>query len=137
MAIDEQDFVHAEKRGQERRRSGYAVAARYDAGGSRVIVSLNNGLELAFPPALAEGLAGASPKELAEIEITPSGLGLHWPRLDADVYLPALLRGIFGSRRWMAAQPGSHSAAKTLGSRTDDRKNGRPRVKGTNAPATR
>ncbi|MBR5949894.1 MAG: DUF2442 domain-containing protein [Actinomycetaceae bacterium] len=52
--------------------------------------------------ALAEGLAGAAPGDLAEIEISPAGLGLHWPRLDADLYVPALLQGVFGSQAWMA-----------------------------------
>jgi hypothetical protein len=32
------------------------------------MVSLNNGLELAFPPHLAEGLADAKPADLAVIE---------------------------------------------------------------------
>ncbi|HMK89880.1 MAG TPA: DUF2442 domain-containing protein [Methylocystis sp.] len=34
---------------------------------------------------LVEGLAGASDEDLAEIEISPAGLNLQWPRLDADV----------------------------------------------------
>ena len=78
------------------------MAARYDPRRSRIVVRLNTGLELAFPPSLTEGLAGASPEELADVEISPAGLGLQWPKLDADVYIPALLKGIFGSRRWMA-----------------------------------
>jgi hypothetical protein len=66
------------------------------------MVTLSNGLELAFPPHLAEGLADAKPTDLAAMVISPSGLGLHWPRLDADLYLPSLLKGVFGSPRWMA-----------------------------------
>ena len=68
-----------------------------------MVVQLSTGIELTFPAALAEGLASASPGDLAEIEVSPSGLGLHWPRLDADLYVPALPRGILGSRSWMAA----------------------------------
>ena len=68
-------------------------AARYDRRVSRIMVNLSNGLELAFPPHLAEGLANAKPADLAVIEITRAGLGLHWPRLDADLYLPPLLEG--------------------------------------------
>ncbi len=55
--------------------SPHAVAARYDRRVSRIMVSLSNGLELAFPPHMAEGLADASPADLAVIEITPTGLG--------------------------------------------------------------
>ena len=54
-----------------------ALAARYDRRVSRVMVSLSNGLELAFPSHLTEGLADAKPAELAAIKITPTGLGLH------------------------------------------------------------
>mgnify|MGYP002146897045 CR=1 FL=1 len=68
---------------------------------------------------------------LADIEISPAGLGLHWPQLDADVYLPALLQGVFGSRTWMAAQLGSaggqaRSPAKAAAARANGRKGGRP-----------
>jgi hypothetical protein len=87
MTSNQQEFAQAQKRARARRRSGYAVAARYDPRTSRIVVRLNTGLELAFPPSLAKGLAGASPEELADVEISPAGLGLHWPKLDADVYL--------------------------------------------------
>jgi Protein of unknown function (DUF2442) len=136
MAIDQQEFAQAQKRARARRRAGYAVAARYDTRKSRIVVCLNTGLELAFPPSLTEGLAGASPEELADVEISPAGLGLYWPKLDADVYIPALLHGIFGSRRWMAAQLGAvggraHSETKAASSRANGRKGGRPRAKVT------
>ena len=114
-----------------------AVRARYDRRLGRVVVSLDSGLELAFPPRLAEGLSGAAPAELAEIQISPSGLGLHWPRLDADLYVPGLLAGVFGSRRWMAAQLGAaggraRSAVKAARSRENGRKGGRPRKAAAN-----
>jgi hypothetical protein len=134
MAVDEQEFAQAQNRARARRRTGYAVAARYNPRTSRIVVRFNTGLELSFPPSLTEGLAGAPPAELADVEISPAGLGLHWPKLDADVYLPALVQGIFGSRRWMAAQLGAvggraHSEAKAASSRVNGRKGGRPRTK--------
>lgn len=132
MAITKQQFEKAEARSQALRQSGYTVSAHYDEQGSRVIVDLNTGVQIAFPTALTEGLANASPEDLAEIEISPAGLGLHWPRLDADVYVPALLDGIFGSRRWMAQQLGrtggqSRSAAKRVAARRNGLKGGRPK----------
>ena len=79
-----------------------------------------------------EELAEADPAALHEIEITPSGLGLHWPALDADVYVPGLMQGVFGSKRWMAAQLGAaggraRTAAKAAAARQNGAKGGRPR----------
>jgi hypothetical protein len=47
-------------------------------------------------------LEKATPAQLEPIEISPSGFGIHFPKLDADLYLPALLEGFLGSRKWMA-----------------------------------
>lgn len=109
-----------------------ATSAHYDRRGERIVVSLSNGLELGFPVDLAQGLAGASASDLSKIEITPTGMGLHWPRLNADLSLPALMEGLFGSRRWMARVMGkaggrSTSAAKQSAARANGRLGGRPR----------
>jgi hypothetical protein len=132
MAVIDEEVRRAEARTEALRQAGYAVAARYDRRRSRIVVRLSTGLELTFPSALAEGLADAAPDDLAEIEISPAGLGLHWPRIDADLYIPALLQGVFGSRRWMAAQLGAaggraRSTAKSASARRNGRKGGRPR----------
>jgi hypothetical protein len=70
--------------------------------------------------------------QLDRIEITPSGFGIHFPKLDADLYLPALIEGFFGSKRWMASRLGTaggkaRSAAKVLASRANGRLGGRPK----------
>lgn len=135
MAITEQEFEQAERRMQTLRQHGHSIAARYDRRRSRVVVSLNTGVQVTFPAKLAEGLAGAAPDDLADIEISPSGLALHWPKLDADLYVPALLVGVFGSKRWMASQLGAaggraRSPAKAASSRENGSKGGRPRRSG-------
>ena len=132
MAVTEAEFEEAQAQARVERDARHVHAARFDRRRRRVIVRLNTGLELSFPAALAEGLAGASPDELAEIEISPTGLGLHWPRLDADLYVPTLLQGVFGSRSWMAVRMGaaggkSRSSAKAAAARENGRKGGRPR----------
>jgi hypothetical protein len=137
VEISDAAIQQAEQRMRERLASApHAIAARYDRRVSRVVVILSNGLELAFPPHLAQGLAGAKPADLAVIEITPAGLGLHWPKLDADLYLPTLLQGVFGSSRWMAGLLGksgglARTAAKIAAARENGRKGGRPRKRAT------
>jgi hypothetical protein len=109
-----------------------ATSARYDRRGARIVVGLSNGLELGVPVNLAQGLAGAKASDLSDIQITPTGLGLHWPRLDADLYLPGLFEGMFGTRGWMAKTLGkvggrSTSSAKQEAARINGRRGGRPR----------
>ena len=132
MPISDRAFEQAEQRMSALRDAGYAISARYDRRTSRVVVTLNTGVQLSFPPQLAEGLVDASPEFLAKIEISPGGLGLHWPKLNADVYVPALLQGVFGSKNWMARQLGAsggraRSEAKAATARENGRKGGRPR----------
>jgi hypothetical protein len=132
MDLTETALEEANSRGGEARSGGYAVSASYDAVQSRLVVELDSGVILLVPVHLVEGIAGASPETLRDIEVSPSGLGLHWPKLDADVYVPALLQGIFGTRRWMAAQLGASggkasSPAKASAARSNGAKGGRPR----------
>jgi hypothetical protein len=130
MATTEQ-LAQADRRGRANlRKSPHAVSVRLVRG--KVMVLLSNGAEFAFPPEIAQGLEGATVEQLSRIEITPSGLGLHFPALDADLYLPALMAGVFGSRRWMAAQLGheggkTRSAAKAAAARENGKRGGRPR----------
>ncbi len=139
MAVNEAELHAAEARMAALREGRHAISARYDRRAGRIMVELNNGISVAFPARLAEGLQHASASALSQIEVSPSGLGLHWPKLDADVYLPALLQGVFGSKRWMAAQLGAtggqaRSVAKAAAARENGRKGGRPRsVAGTGA----
>jgi hypothetical protein len=113
-------------------RQPHATSAHYDRRAARIVVGLTNGLELGLPVGLAQGLTGASATDLSVIEISPTGLGLHWPRLDADLYLPALLEGMLGTRHWMAKVLGkaggrSTSSAKQAAARSNGKLGGRPR----------
>lgn len=115
-------------------KSPTAIAARYDRRIGRLVIDLSTGLSIAFKPHDAQGLEEAKPEQLAKIEISPSGFGLHFPDLDCDLYLPGLLEGFLGSRKWMAAQLGkrggrSTSAAKTAASRSNGKRGGRPKKK--------
>lgn len=115
-----------------------AQAARYDKRKKLIVIDLVNGSSFSFPPQLAQGLANARTAELADIEISPHGAGLHWPQLDADLTVEGLLAGLFGSRSWMrqhASEAGRvKSSAKAQAAKANGAKGGRPR-KTTTAPA--
>lgn len=130
--LTDEQFEAAKRRGKARLQGPRAVAVRYDAGRGRVVIALSTGVELGLAPRDVEGLAGASVDDLRAVEIDNLGLGIHFPRLDADLYVPALLEGVLGSRRWMAARLGAaggqaRSAAKATAARENGRRGGRPR----------
>lgn len=112
-----------------------AMSARYDRRRRLVVVELTNGALFAFPPELGQGLRGASPDDLAAVEVSPSGLGLHWENLDADLLVPALLQGMFGTKAWMRelgrAGGAARSDAKARAARANGLRGGRPRIAGT------
>src|ERR1700759_3594360 len=106
VELTTEQFEAARTRGEARLRGPRAASAHYDAGRDRVIVRLTTGVEIGFASGDAEGLQRASPDDLALIEVDALGLGLHFPRLDADLYVPALLESVLGSKSWMAARLG-------------------------------
>lgn len=96
------EYERALRAGREAARSEpRAAAARYDADSGRVVIELTSGTTFMVPAGLLEGLAGATPEALAVIETIPGGEALHFPNLDADLSVPRLLAGVFGSRAWM------------------------------------
>ena len=125
-------FDAATERGKELRViEPRAVAARYDRRRDRVIVDLSNGCVFAFPPRLAQGLEHATAEQLAQVEILGAGYGLHWEALDADLSIPGLLAGLFGTRAYMARMAGrAMSPRKTAAARVNGAKGGRPRKAG-------
>src|SRR5215469_14737320 len=107
MALSD-EFKAANLRAQRRlKQTPTAVAARYDRKSGRVRVDLGSEVELTFCPARVEGLQNATQAELSKIEISPTGFGLYFSMLDADIHLPALLEGVLGSKKWMASRLGS------------------------------
>jgi uncharacterized protein DUF2442 len=127
------DFELASERARDLERSvPRAVAAHYDRKTGRIVVELSSKVIVAFSPRDAEGLEDAKPSQLDAIEISPSGFGIHFPAVDADLYVPGILEGILGSKRWMASRLGqlggqSRSRAKMAAARTNGKLGGRPR----------
>ena len=102
-----------------------ATAAYYDRKSKSIIIKLSTGLGIFFSPPDLQGFEDATPAQLSDIEITPSGFGLYFPKLDEGINVPNLLEGTLGSRKWMAARLGAQGGkARSLAKRTAARANG-------------
>ena len=77
-----------------------ATSASYNESLDAIVIVLEGGRRLLIPRLELEGLEQATGEQLAQIEIH-AGLGLAWPQLDVDHYLPYLLAGQYGSNAWM------------------------------------
>jgi hypothetical protein len=128
------DQVEKANRASRARRAAEprAVEARYERRTRRVVIRLSNRIDLAFSPDDVEGLEGATSAQLSEVEISPSGFGIYFPKLDADIYIPGLLAGALGSQRWMASRLGAaggsvRSKDKAESARKNGRLGGRPK----------
>lgn len=107
--------------GGKRKPGPQAVAARFDAVRHRIVVDLDTGLELAFDPARAHGLADASAADLAGVTVAGAGSALHVPALDAYFTVAKLLEGFLGPLDW------SRREARAAASRANGALGGRPK----------
>ena len=109
-----------------------AVEASYDEGSDKIVICLSDDAELRLPRKKLQFLSEADSKQLSQIQIEAAGTILHWPDLDVDHYVPGLLQGIFGTRRYMQeigrVGGSKKSAAKTMAARENAKKGGRPKA---------
>ena len=120
MEMTDTVFDAANRRGEDMKATfPAAVAVRYDRRISRVVISLASGLQIAFAPRDAQGLENAHPADLVDAEISPSGLGVHFPKLDADLYILPCLKGFWGPsagwrHKWESAEGKLHRMRRPL-----------------------
>ena len=55
---------------------------------------LIDGRQLSLPLVYFPNLCNAKTEDLNEYELSGGGLGIHWNKLDEDLYVPNLLMGI-------------------------------------------
>ncbi len=103
--ISVEESRQAVKRGREMRKHvPHAVSARYDERLNRILVRLSNRLEIALNPVDHQALHHATAEQLGQIELWGAGYEIYFPKLDEGVYVPSLIQGILGSKRWMEEQ---------------------------------
>ncbi len=126
-------IARANARGRKLREGPLAKAVEYRSEPALdvFILKLTDGSRRIFPREDLQGLESGTPSQLGRVEIVGGGTGLHWPDLDADLYVPALLQGIYGTKLWMAkigSRGGSAtSPAKKKAARANGKLGGRPR----------
>jgi len=89
-----------------------------------LIVKLSNGRRLALPIEDLQGLGDATHEQTENYELLGRGTGIRFPELDVDLYVPALIEGVYGNRRWMAQLGRKGGSAKTPAKRQAARING-------------
>ena len=125
------DFEQANQRAKDlKARIPRAISAHYDRRTKRIVIELSSKLIVSLSPSDVEGIEHATPSQLNEIDISPSGFGIRFPAVDADLYVPALLEGFLGSKTWMASRLGhiggqTRSKAKQTASRANGKLGGR------------
>ena len=89
-----------------------------------LIVELSNGRRLVIPIEDLQGLDRATRKQIQNYELLGRGTGISFPDLDVDLYVPALIEGVYGNRRWMAQLGKKGGSARTEAKRKAAKANG-------------
>ena len=118
------------ERAKRHDREPRALAVEHVPGLNLLIVNLSNRRRLAIPVEELQGLGSATRQQLRNYELIGRGTGISFPDLDVDLYVPALIEGVYGNRRWMAelGRKGgrARSEAKRRASKANGAKGGRP-----------
>jgi len=108
-----------------------AVSAKYRSGSDVFEIKFKSGISLIIPRQLLQGVGAVTAAEAGKVRVINFGSMLDWPNLDVQHYVPGLLEGVFGTRRWMSeiGRKGglARSKAKAKSSRLNGRKGGRPK----------
>jgi len=91
IKLTEEMLAKAAAAGEKELERPRAMAVRYDAGRVRLVIELVSGAMLDIPLPMTERLANASERERSVMALAPFGLGIHWPLIDEDLYVPRLV----------------------------------------------
>lgn len=109
-----------------------ALSATYLREIDKVGVRFDDDVDVLFPRLRLQGLENATSDQLENVTIEGPGTGLYWPDLDVSHYVPSLMDGVFGTRKWMSEngrKGGSQrSEAKAVAARENGKRGGRPRT---------
>lgn len=112
----------------ERERAAGLVATevQFDRDGGRFVLELSNGYLLGVPVTTLPHLATATAAQLRAVEVSPGGLLVRVPALDADYSVAGLVLA-FSSKETARRAGKATSSRKKLSSSANGKKGGRPR----------
>jgi hypothetical protein len=91
----------ATERAREIRESGrYIIAAGFDPVTQTMHVTFKSGFTISFPKERSQVTAYANDADLADVEISPAGWSVDFPKLDDGLTAEGLLAGRFGTANW-------------------------------------
>ncbi|MDQ2185628.1 DUF2442 domain-containing protein [Alcaligenaceae bacterium A4P071] len=134
MAITEREYDAATARGETTQLAFPSVIdVRYNKRTARLVFTMTTDVHIAVRLADIRGLENVDSADLVDPQISPSGLGVHFPKADVDIYIPSLLEACLGLQRWLAAQRGkaggsARTPAKADAARANGKRGGRPRI---------
>jgi hypothetical protein len=118
---------------QHQRKELLVESVEYDPtpGHDYLTLRLNNGHRHLIPREDLQGMGEASLEAIRDVRVIGGGTALHWPLLDLDFYVPALLKNKYGNMQWMQHLGRKGGSAKTelkrKAAQENGAKGGRPR----------
>lgn len=91
---DDAQIAAARATGEAGMQAPRAVAARYLPACDRVEIDLAAGWRVQLPRSFSARLATASVQDCERAEIVDSGLGLQWPAIGEDWYVPGIIEAL-------------------------------------------
>ncbi len=98
---------------------------------------LNNGHRYLIPREDLQGMEEGAIDAIRDVRVIGGGTALHWPQLDLDFYVPALLKNTYGNMQWMQHLGRKGGSAKTELKRRSAQENGAKGGRPRRAPAER
>lgn len=127
---DQELDLQIKKVKQSKSKDPIATNVFYNNYTRKVVVILEDGVELNIPVHLIQGLGKATTEQLTEVKIIGKGIAIRWDALNVDLGTNSLLHRIYGNPNWMKelASKGGRvkSAAKSATARANGKKGGRP-----------
>ena len=87
---------------EEARRWPQVTAVSYDRATQRIVLELNNGVQLAVAADRLQGVAGATEEQRAAVSILGPNRAIQFRQIDEQFTVAGLLNGVFGTRAWMS-----------------------------------